>query len=493
MNSELKSLSLLSLVTVILIILFEILARKEIITKSISRKLLHITSGFIVVLTPILIDTFYLVLMIGIIFSIVNYYLIQKKVLKQINDEHTENLGIFYYPFSYVITVILFWDVNKFIISLSYLIFSIGDALAALSGTMSKTKHFTKITSEPKTFNGSIVFILVSFLLVIIVKLTIWHKFGFIEYEIMPFIFIALIYSILGGITEALSTKGTDNLSLPIVLSTASMIFFVKGVDLNQFLIASILAVSISSISYQLKYLDLGGSLLTFLLALFIFGLGEWKWTIPILTFFILSSFLSKINDKVTNRKLNEIIEKGSKRDYKQVLANGGVPLLICIFNALIPFENDWYLIYILAVSISTADTWSTEIGTLFAKNVYMIATFKKVEAGISGGISLIGTLGGFAGSLIILVSSLFFIELTISQSFMILFFSLLGNFTDSLIGATLQSLYKCEFCGKITEKRNHCNRQTTFIRGIKFIDNDIVNLSSVLFISILYFIFLIL
>lgn len=490
--NEIKALLILASITVFFLILLEFLARKDFISKSLSRKLLHITTGFIVVASPFFINSFYLILSVGIAFSITNFWLIKKHLLKQINDSSTENFGIFYYPLSFLICVLLFWNVNKFLLSLSFLIFSIGDALAAIVGSSSKSKFYTFITKEPKTFNGVFSFIISSFILMWVMKFTLWVNFEFINYNTLEFAFIALIFSLIGGITEAISTKGTDNLSLPVILSVAGMIFFVKGIDLNNFILAFILASMISIFSIKMKFLDLGGTALTFLLALFFFGIGGWKWTLPILVFFVLSSLLSKIADRVNGKNVHQIFEKGSKRDYKQVLANGGVPLLICILSAIDPIHVDWYSVYLLAIAISTSDTWSTEFGTMFARNVYLITSFKKVEAGISGGISLIGTLGGVLGSIVIVLSSLFFVQLDLLQVFLILIFSLSGNLLDSLLGATLQVIYKCPVCGKLTEKKNHCETITSYSKGIKFIDNDIVNLASVFFISMVYFIFLI-
>ncbi|MFN4111152.1 MAG: DUF92 domain-containing protein [Ignavibacteria bacterium] len=490
--NEFKSILILTSITFAFIVLFEYLARKNIISSVLSRKLLHVITGFIVVSVPFLIENFYLVMSIGIAFSVSNLVLIKKNLLKQIDTSTGENLGIFYYPLSFLICVFLFWNVNKYLLSLSFLIFSFSDAMAAIVGLSAKSKYQTKITNEPKTFNGLIAFVLSSFLLMWILRITVWNEFNFIQYDYLSFAFIAFIFSLVGGITEILSIKGSDNLFLPVILSTTGMVFFVAGIKISEFGLAFVLAFLISVFSYKMKFLDFGGSAVTFFLALFILGIGGWKWTIPILTFFILSSLLSKFADKVNGETTQQIFEKGSKRDYKQVLANGGVPLLVCILSVIIPLNIDWYLIYLLAVSISTADTWSTEFGTLFAKNVYMISSFKKVEAGISGGISVIGTIGGIVGSIVIVLSGLLFVQLTMNQVFWIVLFALGGNFVDSLLGASLQVTYKCSNCGKLTEKKTHCNLETNYFKGIKFIDNDVVNFASVLFISIVYFIFLI-
>jgi len=53
----------------------------------------------------------------------------------------------------------------------------------------------------------------------------------------------------------------------------------------------------------------------------------------------------------------------------------------------------------------------------------------------------------------------------------------LAGSFLDSLLGATLQAMYYCPVCNKETERRiHHCGTSTRFLRGLPWMDNDIVN-----------------
>lgn len=482
-----------SFITILFLIFFEYAGRKKYISLEFSRKLLHIVSGILIAYIPFIVDNFLLVVAVGSLFTVSNYFLIRKRILRGIDNRTKRNYGIVYYPVAFLIVVLLFWNMNKFIISISFLVFSLSDAFAGLFGSLSKNKIYTNITAEPKTFNGLIVFILSSFLILIVLYFTLWDKFNFLSYPFGVFLFFALIISLVGGITEVLSTFGSDNLFLPIFVSALSAIFFIKGIELDTFIVAFLLGLIVSLLSYKFKFLDLGGSLLTFLLALFIYGLGSWKWTVPIVTFFLFSSVLSKIADRLNSKNLKELVEKGSQRDYKQVLANGGIPLLICFLNFLIQDVNfDWYLIYVLAVAISTSDTWSTEIGTLFGRKFFLITSLQKVERGISGGISLIGTIGGIVGAFVIILSSMFFIHLKLSQILILIFFSVLGNLFDSFLGATLQVKFKCGSCNQVNEKKFHCGIKTVRVKGINFIDNDFVNLSSVFFISLLYFIFLI-
>ena len=56
----------------------------------------------------------------------------------------------------------------------------------------------------------------------------------------------------------------------------------------------------------------------------------------------------------------------------------------------------------------------------------------------------------------------------------------------DSIFGSTIQVKYKCNVCSIITEKEEHCDNETTVVSGLKFINNDVVNCLSGLFVFLL-------
>jgi len=93
-----------------------------------------------------------------------------------------------------------------------------------------------------------------------------------------------------------------------------------------------LLGLIISLISYRLRLLNLKGAIATFLLAVIIFTLGSWMWTIPISSFFTLSSLLSKLRKKI-NPKVDLYFQKIDERDHVQVLANGGFPGILVLIN----------------------------------------------------------------------------------------------------------------------------------------------------------------
>jgi uncharacterized membrane protein len=54
-----------------------------------------------------------------------------------------------------------------------------------------------------------------------------------------------------------------------------------------------------------------------------------------------------------------------------------------------------------------------------------------------------------------------------------------MGANMDSLLGATVQTLYSCKVCGREVESSNHCNQSAVRIRGLRWMDNDAVNMIS--------------
>jgi uncharacterized protein (TIGR00297 family) len=241
----------------------------------------------------------------------------------------------------------------------------------------------------------------------------------------------------------------------------------------DRFLAAALFGFLIAVASYAARFLTLSGSLATFLLAVIIYGTGGWQWTIPIVTFFLLSSLLSKYGRSRKNA-FDQVFEKSSARDWGQVVANGGIPGLVAILSVVYPLY-DLYPLYLGALAAVTADTWGTEIGVLTKGKTISILAFKPVEPGTSGGISEYGTIGGAIGATIVALSGYhWYTELR--TTIIIVVGGIAGSLVDSLLGATLQAQYRCGVCGKITERKVHCGQITELFRGLRWMGNDVVN-----------------
>lgn len=212
-----------------------------------------------------------------------------------------------------------------------------------------------------------------------------------------------------------------------------------------------------------------------------VFGFGGIEFAVPLLFFFISSSLFSRLRSPNKVRAA-DLFDKAGPRDIRQVAANGGIATLAVLIYGLFGIHELFY-IYLASISEAAADTWATEIGTLSKSEPVSIISFRKTEPGTSGSITAIGTLAALAGSLATAYSAqlaiIFFNRGTMAYPG---YFAaawicgFLGSMADSVLGATLQVQYKCPVCKKITEKRTHCGAACEPIRGLGWIENDMVN-----------------
>jgi uncharacterized membrane protein len=198
--------------------------------------------------------------------------------------------------------------------------------------------------------------------------------------------------------------------------------------------------------------------------------------------------------------------DKGSQRDLGQALANGGVASVLALARAT-PWgrAHDAALeaAFAGALAAATADTWATEVGTLSPWAPRLITTGRCVAAGTSGGITPLGLVAAAAGAATL---GLAFAVLSPGQSPDAALITshkfhaergaklrittrgrrrlraaalggMAGALADSVLGATLQAMYRCPCCGVETERRQHrCGSSTVRVRGMPWVDNDVVN-----------------
>ena len=199
-----------------------------------------------------------------------------------------------------------------------------------------------------------------------------------------------------------------------------------------------------------------------------------WSWGALLLSLFISVSLLSRLGAADKAKRISGLIEKGDERDASQLIANGAVFTVAALGSLLVP-SSAWYAIAAGAVSFSAADTWATEIGTLAGGDPRSIINGRRVPAGTSGGVSLVGTLGAIAGALFI-AAEVRFAAWPVSLAGVLLG-GIIGGLADSIVGATLQVKRWCSRCMVETERTVHdCGTPTTVSGGIGWLDNDVVN-----------------
>lgn len=242
-------------------------------------------------------------------------------------------------------------------------------------------------------------------------------------------------------------------------------------------------------------WLTLDGVITFIIVTSLIFGFGGLLWFLAGLPVLITGSLLSDFRAK-EKAFLREIFQKGTPRDAGQVFANGGVAAIIAIGSYFVPHKNLFFLAYLASLAVANADTWATEIGVLSKTKPRLTTTWRPVEPGTSGAISLLGTIAAFLGSLTIYLFSALLIvigkvSLSISSIFIpVIVGGIAGMFFDSLLGATIQGRYFCKKCKKFTEKSIHgCGSKTNLTGGCRWFTNDLVNVFSIAFGALIAFV----
>ena len=240
---------------------------------------------------------------------------------------------------------------------------------------------------------------------------------------------------------------------------------------------------SIGLVAYRRQSLDKSGVLGAIVSGTSIVGMGGWSWGLSLVYFFVSSSLLSSFRARQKAMVASDKFSKGSRRDLSQAMANGG---LASFFSLCSGFSRSPGALrraqsgFIGALATATADTWATELGTLSKASPRLITNGKPVAPGTSGGVTPLGmaatALGACTLGFFFWAAEGFRKSLALTP-LLALLSGMVGSCFDSVLGATLQAMYTCPTCKTETEQHiHHCGSRTEFLRGIAWMNNDVVN-----------------
>jgi uncharacterized protein (TIGR00297 family) len=242
-----------------------------------------------------------------------------------------------------------------------------------------------------------------------------------------------------------------------------------------QILLGAAFAALIALAAYRAGALSAGGAAAAFVVGAIVFGALGWPGAAVLFAFFLPSTLLSRFG-AARKRALRELAKQGP-RDAWQVLANGATASLAAIF--VLHGGLRFACAFAGAFAAASADTWGTEIGTLSRRPPVSALTLRPVAPGMSGGITPLGTLATLGGALCVaLVAGL----AGVAPVAPVVLGGVLGAAADSLLGASLQALRWCPSCARECETNPHdCGTQTQLRRGLRWLENDGVNLAATL------------
>jgi uncharacterized protein (TIGR00297 family) len=216
-----------------------------------------------------------------------------------------------------------------------------------------------------------------------------------------------------------------------------------------------------------------------------------WWWAALLIAYFVSSSLLTRLGHARKAVRTAAAVAATPARNARQVLANGGVFAAAASGFALTG-DARWAIGAAGALAAAAADTWATEVGTLVGGTPRSVLTGEPVAVGMSGGITLAGSLASGVAALLVGVAAapliadagpiaaaatppaadagVMIVALTLA--------GIAGSLVDSFLGAAVQATRWCESCRAFTERPMHdCGTATVHERGLRWMTNDTVNL----------------
>ena len=465
-----------------LIILSEFFFNRKKTTSNFNRKLIHILVGCFASFSPLFFSSNLPSIILALIFILVDMVNVKYKLYKSMESINKLSLGTIFFPVSYLIFSLFFWNYTEFFI-LSFLILSIADPLASIIGENLKEPKVYRVWIDKKSIEGTITFFTTSFLILY------FGSFILFPYPLGYIFCFSFFIATFATIAELISAKGSDNISIPVISILLMIAFdfrFSGTMQINQiigsvYFFMLLILILLLYIFLRFEALSSSGFLGAVLMGVILIMLTNIRYLLLLAVFFTLCSIISKLI-----KKKDFISTKGSKRDVIQVYANGGISLLICLYDYFYPSSLN-ILLFSSSVAAAMSDTWATEFGKLSKSKPRSIISLTTINHGESGGITFIGTFGSFLGSTIVGYSAFLLFSISFIDVLGIILSGFFAALIDSILGATLQGKYKLIESKKIIEVEN---KNSTHFSGYKWMNNDVVNLINTFVSPLIFLIF---
>jgi uncharacterized protein (TIGR00297 family) len=470
MLNDVSVLMVLGVSVGILAVSMELLARRRVLPQWLCRKVLHLGAVGACAGVPLLLRDLTALTIIVAVAEVLLFGLVWSRVLFREADGRP-SWGIALFPLPYLALLLLYpAPEQRTLIVLPMLILAVSDALAAVIGTLATTPSYT-LTGDRKTVGGSLTFVLSTWLILAIFPGPL---------NALPFLpqhGAAVLFALVLAASEALGSNGRDNLYIPSVaaLLLVGLSFRQNELHLLPAVAALPFAAAFVVITVRKHWLTLGGAVAAALLGVWVILFQGLLWLTPLMVFFVGSTLLGRVlrargrgGDGASDAK------HGQPRDATQVFANGGIYGLAA---ALLP-TADAQFIMALSMTAATADTWASEIGIALKGRTYDIVGLRPVPVGLSGGVSLGGTLGAAVGALMLACLGAMLIESDVSPWAMTALLTGLGlasMLLDSVLGSLLQAKYR----GPGGALQDSDAEGAMLVRGSAWVSNDAVNLMS--------------
>lgn len=271
------------------------------------------------------------------------------------------------------------------------------------------------------------------------------------ESETIP---LALFLAITGALLATLMREDLhqqDDALVVVAVGLVLWLFAAVGSTLGvtEVGLGLIVTFGLGAIAYATKTASVSGMLSGILLGLITFVLGGFEWFIVLVVFFAVGGLSTKYRyDEKAARGVAE--DDQGRRGTANVMSNGLVSVVavtawaaseqMALPEPLATIPSIVFLVaFAGAVATALADTLASEIGVLYDQP-RLITSFKAVEPGTDGAITLRGQVAGIGGACIVgALSFVMFPQLDLVPLLAMIVGGFIGMTADSLLGATVE------------------------------------------------------
>ncbi|MDQ6800994.1 MAG: DUF92 domain-containing protein [Acidobacteriota bacterium] len=360
-------------------------------TNETLRKSIHIAMGFLAIALKGV--PWRIAAAVAVLAAIGNWLLLHRLVGKGVaRDARGYDAGLVLYPLAVCALILTFnWHIE--LAAVGWVILAFGDGFASLVG------RAVPIAPLPwnriKSWGGTLAFMIAAG----IAGVGIAMFFG------APSLAMVAAAVIVAAIVESMPLGINDNITVPAAAAATLAVLSIQpmvGEIVHQpipwpwMVLNTILAI----LGYALRTVDLSGCVAGWLLGVIVILGGGPPMYVALLAFFIVGTACTRVGYA---RKVRAGLaqEKGGRRGAGHAFANVGVAAIcsIAVWRGLglVPL-----FMGITALATAAADTAGSEIGQLIGKRAFHPLTFRRVERGTDGAMSLEGTLAGVLGALIV-------------------------------------------------------------------------------------------
>ncbi len=385
------------------------------------RKSIHLFTGLAIFMLTLFLEKQVLLFLIaaGSLFALATFPMRRFRMVHRTDDA---SMGTLFYPLGIITAFILLYNHPLHYFQISLLILTVSDTAANLTGQIKSGNIYFNMFREEKSLYGVLGFAITAFLIFCLLLPP--HTIHLHAYIILA-ILLAITF-------EVISYKGSDNFSIPVGSALFFLIMERYEGSLPLLLLVVLLCATGAVFFFRMGWLTKQAAVVVYFLAIYFLGVLGVNWLLPVLAFFFTSVMLTRVNTSLKGRQ-----SSANRRNSWQVLANIFWAILVSAAYLITGDERLPYL-FIALIAAVTADTWASEAGPVFHRRSFSVGEWCWRESGVSGGISLAGSMAGLTGALLIAALSVYLFDGRLNAGLVLMLgmAGFLSSFVDTLLGA---------------------------------------------------------